>query len=127
MNSAHTWVDIRDMLYLGMDGKYVNYLSESGSLEVFLFSSSTADQHGFNRFKKIQKNLADITGYAPLPPSNALGFHYCKWAHVSAEIIMKRNKDFTDYGFPVDHFWMDIGWADQYSRPGYYEYFKFNP
>lgn len=40
---------------------------------------------------------------------------------------MERNQNFTDYQFPVDVLVMDIQWADQYSEPAGYEYFKFNP
>lgn len=56
-----------------------------------------------------------------------LGFHFCKWANISAEMLMQRNQDFTSYGFPVDVLWMDIEWADQYSDPQGYQYFMFNP
>jgi alpha 1,3-glucosidase len=71
--------------------------------------------------------LAIVSGYMPLPPIHTLGFHFCKWANVSAEMIIERNKNFTMYGFPVDVLWMDIEWADQYSDPAGYEYFIFNP
>lgn len=40
---------------------------------------------------------------------------------------MQRNKNFTDYKFPVDVLVMDIQWADQNSTEAGYEYFKFNP
>jgi len=33
------------------DGKYVNFVSESGSVELFLFASTTAGKS--NRFKKV--------------------------------------------------------------------------
>ena len=41
--------------------------------------------------------------------------------------MIERNRNFTEYGFPVDVLWMNIEWADQYSEPTGYEYFKFNP
>lgn len=34
---------------------------------------------------------------------------------------MDRNRDFTEYGFPVDVFWMDIEYSNDYK------YFEFNP
>jgi len=56
-----------------------------------------------------------------------LGFNFCKWAGVSAEILMQRNKDFTDNNFPIDVLWSDIEWAQQNSTAREYMYFKFNP
>ena len=40
---------------------------------------------------------------------------------------MERNRNFTDYQFPVDVLVMDIQWADYYSEADGYEYFRFNP
>jgi hypothetical protein len=47
-----------------------------------------------------------------MPLLHTLGFHFCKWANVSADMIMERNKNFTLYGFPVDVLWMDIEWSE---------------
>ena len=46
-----------------------------------------------------------------MPPYYSLGFHFSKWEETSAQAIMKRDNDFIKYGFPVDVFWMDIGYA----------------
>jgi len=120
VNSAHTWISIEDMF----DGKYINFVSEGGALELFVFSSSKAGNS--NRVKKVQEDLAIISGYVPMPPIHVLGFHFCKWANVSAEMLMERNRNFTEHKFPVDMLWADIEWSDQYSE-GAYEYFVFNP
>jgi len=56
-----------------------------------------------------------------------LGFHFSKYDEVSAEIIMDRNRKFTDYQFPVDVLVMDIQWANKDSAKDGYEYFQFNP
>lgn len=87
-------------------GKYVNFVSESGALELFVFSSAKTDNN--NRVKNVQRNLAIISGYPELPPIHSLGFHFCKWAPASAEILMNRNAMFTYHKFPVDVLWMDI-------------------
>ena len=42
-------------------------------------------------------------------------------------MLMERNRNFTNYGFPVDVLWSDIEWAQQNDDPQGYEYFKFNP
>jgi alpha-glucosidase (family GH31 glycosyl hydrolase) len=55
-------------------------VSESGHLEFFLFSSQSP--------KTQLENLATITGHAPMPPIEALGYHFSKYAEVSADIMM---------------------------------------
>lgn len=103
----------------------MNFVSESGALEFFVFASATSGSS--NRVKKVQQDLAFVSGFAPLPMIQTLGFHFCKWANVSAEMMIERNRNFTKFGFSVDVLWMDIEWADQNSDPSGYEYFKFNP
>ena len=121
VNSAQTWVSIDDK----DQGKSVNFVSISGALELFVFAS--AQNGATNRVKKVQEDLAIVSGFVPLTMVQTLGFHFCKWANVSAEMMIERNRNFTEHGFPLDVLWMDIEWADQYSDPAGYEYFKFNP
>lgn len=123
VNSAHTWVTIQDA---DAESKYVNFVSESGALELFVFASAQ-DSKKANRVKKVQEDLAIVSGFVPMTPVFMLGFHFCKWANVSAEMMIERNRNFTKYEFPIDVLWMDIEWADQYSDPEGYEYFIFNP
>ena len=105
------------MAYKQNDGKFASYVSESGGLELFMFASTTSGDSPyngsrFNRFKKVQQDLAIVSGFVPLPQYHALGYHFCKWANVSADMIMERNKNFTEFGFPLDVLWMDIEWSD---------------
>ncbi len=88
-------------------------MSESGILELFVFSSSDP--------KKQLHNLATISGHAPKPPVEALGFHFSKYAETTAEIMLSRDDDFETHGFPVDYYWMDILYAYNF------EYFTFDP
>ena len=113
MNSAHTWVFLDDATYDGEKGSNINFVSETGALEIFLFSSVVETKaDSLNRNKRITNALSTVTGFAPLPPLHTLGFHFSKYDEASAEIIMQRNRDFTDYQFPVDVLVMDIQWAD---------------
>ena len=48
MNSAHTYVGISDM----QGGKYVDFVAESGALELVVFASASNGKS--NRVKKIQ-------------------------------------------------------------------------
>ena len=103
VNSAQTTIDIDDSALAGDDGSLITFSSESGALEFFVFSSALPKEVSHtNRVKKINRDLATISGFAPMPMIQTLGFHFCKWANVSAEILMDRNRDFTEYGFPLD-------------------------
>lgn len=128
VNSAHTWCFLDDATYEDQKGSAINFVSETGALELFLFSSSIeTEKTSMNRNKRVSQALSTVTGFAPLPPLHTLGFHFSKYDQASAEIIMERNQNFTDYQFPVDVLVMDIQWADQDSQEAGYEYFKFNP
>lgn len=128
MNSAHTWVFLDDATYEGQAGSNINFLSETGAIELFLFSSSVKTKSGsLNRNKRVTNDLTTVTGFAPLPPLHTLGFHFSKYNVVSSDIMMERSRNFTDYQFPVDVLVMDIQWADQNSESDYVEYFQFNP
>jgi alpha 1,3-glucosidase len=70
----------------------------------------------------VQRSLADITGYAPMPPAFSLGFHFSKWDVANnADKVIQRNRKFSEHGFPVDVLWIDIDHTDGKR------YFKFNP
>ena len=64
--------------------------------------------------KKVLNDLSTITGYALLPPIYSLGFHFSKYAEVTDDIMINRDQNFEDYGFPVDVYWMDILYAPEY-------------
>lgn len=111
MNAADTWVTLKE----DTKGTHAWFLSESGELEFFIFASA-------GRPLAVQKSLADIAGYAKLPPAYSLGFHFSKWDKSNtAKKMVRRNRDFTEKGFPVDVFWLDI------DHTSHNRYFKFNP
>ena len=59
---------------------YANFVSESGQIELLMFSSDSP--------KKQVNTMAQITGFTPLPPIESLGYHFSKYAEVTADIIM---------------------------------------
>jgi alpha 1,3-glucosidase len=58
LSAAETWVDLIGVKTHDLDGRIVNFISESGALEIFLFGSSGADSP-----KTISHKFAKITGY----------------------------------------------------------------
>lgn len=128
INSAHTWVFLDDATTSDTAATEVNFVSESGALEFFIFASSVKTTDGtLNRNKRIQQKLRTVSGAAFLPPLHTLGFHFSKYAPASDDIIRQRNADFSKYDFPLDVIWMDIQWADFDSEDAGYMYFQFNP
>jgi alpha 1,3-glucosidase len=51
---------------------------------------------------------------------HSLGFHYCKYEENSVDLMIKRNEQFSHYNFPVDVFWSDLYYTEEF------EYFTFN-
>ena len=88
-------------------------MSQSGVIEFFMTASAQSP-------KKLLKDLTTITGHAEMPPIYSLGFHFSKYAEVGSWIMMERDGNFEDKGFPVDVYWMDILYAPKY------EYFIFD-
>ena len=88
INSARTFVDIIDEKYGDQDGSRVTFSSSGGRLEIFLFASSAEESGPFNRVKYLNQDLATVTGHAAMPAINTLGYHFCKYANVSADILM---------------------------------------
>lgn len=82
-------------------------------MEFFVFGSNQGP-------KNVQTALSEMTGFAPIPSYNSLGFHFCKWEYNSAQMLIDRSNDFTKNGFPVDVLWSDIEYAQ------HLEYFVFN-
>lgn len=52
--------------------------------------------------------LASLTGYPPLPPRWALGYHQCRWSYMSAARVLEVAKGFRSRSIPCDAIWMDI-------------------
>ena len=128
VNTAHSWVFIDEGVNGDTTGRDVSFVSESGALEFFVFSSSArTSSRRMNRAKRIQQKISDLTGPAFLPPLHTLGFHYSKYAPASSDILRERNDNFSTNNFPVDVLWMDIQWADKDSIDNNYQYFQFNP
>jgi len=131
INAAQTWVFIDDYSETSTEtktGSNINFVSESGSLEFFLFmSSAKRTVHTPNRVQRMSTKLSTISGFSPMPPIHTLGYHFSKWDGVSSDIIIQRSKNFTLNQFPVDVLWMDINWAQNEGDRFGEEYFVFNP
>lgn len=85
MTSSESFADIYSMNdpNTNQEGRYVDFVTEAGRMEFFLFGSASQDSP-----KKVQKTLANIVGYQNLPPIFSLGFHYSKWERITSAARM---------------------------------------
>jgi alpha-glucosidase len=67
------------------------------------------------------EELSKLTGYMPLPPKWALGFHQSKFSYTPASKVEEIAKTFRDKAIPCDSIWMDIDYMD------HYRIFSFDP
>jgi len=56
---------------------------------------------------------------------HSLGYHFAKWEQNSAHQIVERNHDFSKFGFPVDVFWFDSEYAQDYNY-GEFDHTRFS-
>ena len=98
VNSAHSWLDVLPQTNGTTSATFV---SETGVMEFFVFASTTSGKQlsGFNlnHVKKVQYDLATISGFAPLPLLQTLGFHFNKYEWISSDRMIERSDNFTKF------------------------------
>ena len=80
--------------------KDILWIMEGGIINLYL----TSDTNYYRNFKK----LADITGYAPMPPQWVFGYHQCRWGYKDCNDVMEVENKFNELNIPIDCFWLDI-------------------
>ena len=80
--------------------KNILWFTEGGIINLYL----TSDTDYLNNSKKI----AEITGYAIMPPLWVLGYHQCRYGYKNLDDVMNVAKKFNEYNIPIDCFWLDI-------------------
>ena len=99
-NASDTFVDI---ISIG-EKKHVHWMSETGHLQLFLFGGSSPSVVSYKQ--------ALLTGFAPLPPNFALGYHQCRWNYYSQEETEEVSDNLLKYEIPCDSIWLDIEYTD---------------
>ena len=65
----------------------------------------------------IQESLKDyltLTGFAPMPPEWALGYHQCRWKKYSPKDLHTLADEYIKRDIPCDSLWLDIDYMDEY-------------
>ncbi len=56
--------------------------------------------------------LAEMTGFMPMPPRWAIGYHQCRWSYNPEARVREVAKGFRDRNIPASVFWFDIDYMD---------------
>jgi alpha-glucosidase len=64
--------------------------------------------------QEVVQTLARLTGFMPLPPLWALGYHQCRYSYESAQQVHEIAGGFRSQGIPCDTIWLDIDYMDGY-------------
>jgi alpha-glucosidase len=60
----------------------------------------------------VLKALGELTGFMPMPPVWALGYHQCRWSYTPASKVLEVAKGFRDRRIPCDVLWLDIDYMN---------------
>lgn len=99
-NPSETFVDISEGKKDNSLYKETHWISESGEIDIFLFSSSSINS--------LMKQYSTLTGTQQLPPLFSLGYHQCRWNYRDEKDVEDINKKFEQYELPYDVIWLDI-------------------
>ena len=87
------------------NSKNISWFMEGGIIDLYITSDSI--------YYRNHKKLAEITGYAIMPPLWSLGYHQCRWGYKNDEDVINTEKKFNELNIPFDCFWFDIEHTDQ--------------
>ncbi|KAJ3099192.1 hypothetical protein HDU97_003344 [Phlyctochytrium planicorne] len=114
LNAAEMWIDVerkderarRPILFQGEgeedgdSGMKFHWMTESGILDLFVFTSnSPAD---------VTTSLFKTTGFPQFPPLFSVGYHQCRWNYNDEEDVRTVDRGFDEHDIPYDVIWLDI-------------------
>lgn len=56
---------------------------------------------------------AILTGFGPLPPNFALGYHQCRWNYLTQQETEEVSDKCLEYKIPCDSVWLDIEYTNE--------------
>lgn len=60
----------------------------------------------------VTRALQELTGYIPMPPKWALGYHQCRWSYEPEAKFRELAVEFRRHRVPCDVLWFDIDYMD---------------
>ncbi|TVQ61277.1 MAG: DUF5110 domain-containing protein [Phycisphaerales bacterium] len=62
--------------------------------------------------QEVTSKLAELTGYMPMPPKWAIGYHQCRYSYYPESVVRELAEGFRKRNIPCDVIWMDIDYMD---------------
>lgn len=104
LNAAETWID----LHKSGGSAHSHFFSESGVLDLFIFTSADASVN--------MAHFSKLVGRTVLPQYFAIGYHQCRWNYLTDTDVTDVSSRFDDEDIPMDVMWLDI----EYSKDHMY-------
>ena len=64
----------------------------------------------------VLRQYTELTGYMPLPPRWALGYHQSRWSYTSEEQVRQIANQLREHNHPCDAIWLDIDYMHGYRN-----------
>ncbi|GJN90711.1 hypothetical protein Rhopal_003725-T1 [Rhodotorula paludigena] len=80
-----------------------HWMAESGILDLFVFLGPTPQD--------IISSYTRLTGLAPLPRHDALGYHQCRWNYLDERDVQTVSQRFDEADISMDTMWLDVEYA----------------
>ncbi|EPQ26732.1 uncharacterized protein PFL1_05711 [Pseudozyma flocculosa PF-1] len=107
LSASETWIDIhKTRPSPSTTDSHAHFFSESGILDLFLFTSADA-----------QTNMAHFTklvGRTALPQYFAIGYHQCRWNYLTDSDVKDVSQRFDEEDIPMDVMWLDIEYSKEH-------------
>lgn len=95
-NASDTWIELKTKA----NNKEVNWITEGEIIDLYIHSDNAYDLNN--------QKVAMITGYAPMAPLFAFGYHQCRFGYSSDKEVDIIVDKFDEHNIPLDVFWLDI-------------------
>lgn len=95
-NASDTWIELKTK----GNRKEVSWITEGGTIDLYIHSDN---DYNFNNRK-----VSLVTGFAPMAPLFAFGYHQCRWGYSSDKEVDEIVDKFDELNIPLDVFWFDI-------------------
>ena len=100
LNPSETWVDLK---YPGDNEKTARFMSETGYIDVFLFSNQ--------RPSEITEKLTTLSGRPMMIPLFALGLHQSRWGYLTQDEVLRVSSRLDEIQTPHETIWLDLDYT----------------
>ncbi|BGP48447.1 glucosidase II [Rhodotorula kratochvilovae] len=84
-----------------------HWMAESGILDLFVFLGPSPTD--------IFASYTALTGRAPMPRYEAIGYHQCRWNYLDEQDVLGVQARFDEADIPLSVMWLDIEYAEEHK------------